>query len=773
MPSSVPSHRHASPAPAAGVALLAMLMAGCNGDKTVNIRHEPPAVTITSPSEGARFFQGQSVRFQALAQVFDETALSELDHAWVTGTSTMCTTASVNSDGTATCDWTFDEVGEQTVTVTVTDPRLDTASATVSVLIEENTPPTVELVSPVTGDFFEPGELIVFEAQVADAEDSSEDLVVSVTSSLDGDLGLSAAPSSSGTWTAAGNLSNGDHLITVQVTDSAGRTDQDTATVSVNARPDAPTVAISPEPAASGESLVAVITGDAPDPEGDAVTYRYDWYLGGTLYQTGSNDTVSRGVTVRGQYWEVYAYPNDGFGYGDPGYDSITVENSAPSVDSVAILPSVPDTTADLVATPSGWFDQDGDSERYRYQWTLNGSVDSGETTSTYPSAKTEKGDLVQVQITPYDSYEDGAPVTSPTVEVRNAQPTAPVVGVSPEHPEPEDDLYCEVLTASTDADGDRVSYRYEWYRDGALTTITTNTVDSSYTAHGQGWECVVIPYDDESDGTSASDYVTINDGTAPDAPDINDPYAYRNEESVTLTGTCEALCDLTFYCSDSLSSWSDTDACTAGGTFSWSTTLSRGEVNECYATCTDEAGNTSADSNTVSTEVCDPYDTFEDAAGYGDEGADAISEWSSLSDDGVDTISIEGNMLEGDEADWYRITASDDLSDDLSAGIDYYKFAVELVEGASTYEFTVYDDSYDSTAVECATATNEYSWFNQDKGESVHSIPSDTRSCSGGSALYNNCADDSRDFYIKVVRKSSVSMSCQHYELEITNGVW
>jgi hypothetical protein len=54
-----------------------------------------------------------------------------------------------------------------------------------------------------------------------------------------------------------------------------------------------------------------------------------------------------------------------------------------------------------------------------------------------------------------------------------------------------------------------------------------------------------------------------------------------------------------------------------------------------------------------------------------------------------------------------------------------------------------------------------------------VHSIPSDTRSCSGGSALYNNCADDSRDFYIKVVRKSSVSMSCQHYELEITNGVW
>ena len=602
-------HRRAVPLPGGGAALLAILMAGCSNDKTVGVRHEPPAVTITSPSEGTTCFQGQSVRFEALAQVFDETALSDLEHAWVTGTSTMCTTASVNTDGSATCDWIFDEVGEQTVTVTVTDPRLDTASATVTVNILENTPPSITLNAPATGDFFQPGELIVFEATVDDEEDPPEDLTVSVTSSIDGELGLDAPPSSSGSWTAAGNLSNGDHLITVRVTDSAGRSDQDNATVSVNARPEAPGVTITPDPAASGESLVAVITLDGPDPEGDAVTYRYDWYLNSTtLYQSGSNNTLSRGVSVRGQYWEVYAYPNDGYGYGDPGYDAITIENSPPSVDSVTITPSAPDTTYDLVATPSGWFDQDTDTERYRYEWTLNSTVDSGETTATFPASKTTKGDLVQVKITPYDSYEDGEPVTSTTIQIQNSPPSAPVIGISPENPEPEDDLYCEILTASTDADGDRISYEYEWYRDGVLTTITTNTVDDSFTAHGQGWECVVIPTDDEDDGTSVSDYVTINDGTAPDAPEINDPYEYRNEESVTLTGVCEADCALTFYCSDSLSSWTDTDTCGSDSTFSWSTTLSRGEVNECYATCTDLAGNTSADSNTVSTEVCDTH---------------------------------------------------------------------------------------------------------------------------------------------------------------------
>ncbi|NOY24627.1 MAG: hypothetical protein GXP62_02035 [Oligoflexia bacterium] len=753
--------------------LLGGLSAGCGNDKSLGVLHEPPAVTITSPSEGASFFQGESVRFEALAQVFDETALSDLTHSWVTGTQSMCSTASVTSDGAATCDWVFSDVGEQTVTVTVTDTRLDTANATLTVNILENTPPSITLNSPVTGDFFEPEELIVFQATVSDAEDTPENLTVSVISSLDGDLGLDAAPSSSGAWTAAGNLSNGDHLITVSVTDSAGRTDQDTATVSVNARPGAPTVAISPNPAASGDSLVAIITSDASDPEGDAVTYRYDWWLGGALYQTGNNDAISSGVTVRAQYWEVYAYPSDGFGYGDPGYASVTIDNSAPAVDSVTIDPSSPVTTDTLTAMPSGWNDQDSDPEQYRYQWTLNGTIDTGETTSTFPDSKTVKGDRVQVQLTPYDDYDDGSPVTSTTIAIQNSPPTSPGIAISPSAPEPEDDLYCEIVTDSTDADGDRVTYRYEWYLDGTLTSETTNTVDSSLTAHGDGWECVVTPSDGEDDGTSVSDYVTVNDGTAPVAPEVNDPLAYRNGTSVTLTGTCEADCTLTFYCGDSLTSWSDTGTCATDGTFSWISSLSRGETSSCYATCTDLAGNTSPNSNTVSTEVCDPFDIYEDSAGYGDSGPNAISEWSSLPDDGLDTISISGNMLEGDDADWYLVSASDDVSQDISEGIDYFNFDVKFISGSSTYEFYVYEGTYDSTARECSTSANEYSWFNQDVGEDVHAVPSETRSCGSSSADYNDCADDSTDFYIEVVRKSSVSMSCDGYELEITNGVW
>ncbi|MCB9778817.1 MAG: hypothetical protein H6742_09660 [Alphaproteobacteria bacterium] len=756
------------------IPLVGLLLAGCSDKGTLGIRHEPPAVTIQSPSDGSSFFEGQSVRFEALVQTFDsDEDITSVTHSWVSGTETMCTSAAVQADGIAYCDFVFDGVSERTVTVTVTDSFLDTASATVTVNVLENTAPSITLTTPGGGDFFEPGELIVFEAEVDDAEDSAEDLVVEIISSLDGNMGLDPTPSSSGSWTGAGTLSNGDHLITARVTDSAGRSDQATATISVNARPGAPGVVITPDPAASGYELKAVVTTPASDPEGDAITYRYDWYLGSTLYQSGSNDRISRGVTVRDEYWEVYAYPNDGFGYGDPGYANVTIENSPPAIDSVAISPAAPTTVDTLTAVPAGWDDQDSDPERYRYQWTVNDTIDASETSSTYPAAKTEKGDLVKVTVTPYDSFESGDPVDSTTTEIVNSQPTEPTISISPEDPEPEDSLYCDVDVRSTDADGDTVSYVYSWYKDGALTSITGNVVDSSYTRHGEGWECNATPWDGEDYGDAGSAYVTVNDGTAPAAPGLNNPGSYLNDTSVTLSGTCEAGCTVTYYCSDSSSSTSETTTCTSGGTHSKTTTLTRGDVTECYATCTDSAGNVSPDSATRTIEVCDPWDEYEDATGYGDSGPDAIGEWSAMSDDGTDTVSIEGNILDDDDDDWYVISATDDISDDLSAGLDYFNFEVNLVEGSSTYEFYVYKDGYDGTDGECSSAASEYGWKNQDKGGADHAIPSDTRRCAEGSNLYNECEDDSATFYVQVKRKASVAMSCRAYELEITNGVW
>jgi len=96
-------------------------------------------------------------------------------------------------------------------------------------------------------------------------------------------------------------------------------------------------------------------------------------------------------------------------------------------------------------------------------------------------------------------------------------------VDVTPDFPFTTDDLTCTVIIPSTDPDGDTVTYTYEWYKNDilqpGLTTLTTElsvTIDSSNTAEGEVWKCVVIPYGSDP-GPPAWDQVTI--GAPPPPP--------------------------------------------------------------------------------------------------------------------------------------------------------------------------------------------------------------------------------------------------------------
>lgn len=478
---------------------------------------------------------------------------------------------------------------------------------------------------------------------------------------------------------------------------------------------------------------------------------------------------------------------NDSYGSSDQDSLEIQVFDPAPpTIDAATISPDPPMTLDDLTAAASGHFDLSGETERYRYEWyNDNGSgtlaLDASVSTDTYPSGKTTKGDLIRVDITPFNSIGDGPTVASAVVEVVNSPPTAPEVAIEPSSPEPTDPLNCTIVTDSWDDDGDPITYTYEWYQNGTLTGITSNIVTAGTAAHGDTWECVVTPSDGEDDGPSDSDAVVLTDTTAPDAPVIDTPNGYRNEDEWTLTGTCEPGCDLTLYCADSSTSWTDSLTCDSAGEFEWTDTgLVRGDETSCNAECEDGAGNVSGISNTVTTEVCDPYDEYEDSTGYGDAGADAINEWSTISDAGTTTIEITGNVIGTDSQDWYVIATSDDPASDRVAGKNLYNFEVILAEGSSDYVFWVYKDGYTAGELECSgepvatSGATEYSDYVEDQGEGFHSIPTDTRSCAAsGDEDYNECQDMSGDYYIRVERRSSVAESCQQYKLEITNGVW
>ncbi|MCB9791726.1 MAG: hypothetical protein H6741_03275 [Alphaproteobacteria bacterium] len=762
--------------------LFALAAAACS-DQTVKVYHEPPVVAIIEPADGATVYEGANVTFRAQVSTIDGSDLSDITHQWVADSDVICVSEAVPADGFATCVASFDDPGSLAVTVTATNSRGDRGTSTVDLVVANNEPPTVELITPSDGDVLSSNDLVVISATIGDFEDDADELIVSVTSSTDGDLSVPENGTTSGQYSGSTFLTGGAHLITITVTDTAGKSAQDTATVRVNDPPSAPVVEITPGSPLSEEQLTATIVTPSTDPEGDTITYRYDWHVNGdpTPYSSGTNPNLSRGVTQRDEFWEVYVYAYDQSDYGNPGIASVTIGNAAPSIDSLTVAPTTPYTVDDVVATPVGFYDPEGDREAYRWVWYHNGSVDSSETTDTFPYSKTTKGDTVRVEATPYDSFLSGTTVSSASITIVNSPPTQPGVSISPSSPEPEDALVCTVSSRSFDDDNDSVTYTYEWLVDGAASGITSYTVPSSATAHGEVWECQVTPDDGEDTGSYGSTTVTIADVTAPGAPSISGVSTYSNDEEINISTICEADCDLTYYFSDSTGSWTESAVCGSSGNYTHTSYLTRGYETDIYATCTDSAGNTSSASNTLTGTACDPEDTYE-ALG-GDSGATAIGGFSTLNDSGSTTITITGNALTTADEDWYTISATDNRANDISAGLDAFNFQIDMNAGSSTYGFRVYEGGYTSAnlvnSAECGTGSyQEFDYYNEDQGDGGHGIPSDTRTCDSGNTsnpstgLYNECEDYTATYYVRVTRNSSAAASCQHYELEITNGL-
>lgn len=670
------------------VGLLALLT-GCN-DNSVKVLSEPPQVTIYSPSDGASYYEGQTIEAWAEIVTFDGSSPDTVEVRWVANEATVCEPEYAAGDGISTCSFVWEEPGEISLTATGTDPRGDKASSTVILNVLDNEAPSVTIVSPEDGAVVrENGNYMALEATISDLEDDPQDLTIELTSSVDGVLASGENGSSDGSWSMAATLSNGPHLIKVKVVDTVGKTSEDSITV----------------------------------------------YAG----------------------------------------------NTAPSIDSVLLDPNPATTVDDLACIPQGWQDDEGDPERYRFRWMINGAEDTSQTSDVLPYSATVRGDTVQCWAEPYDDYDDGEQVASATITIANGVPSDPTVVIDPNAPQPEENLTC-VASGSIDPDGDAVTYVYAWSQNGTLTGHTSQVVTADMTVHLDTWTCDAYATDGELNSATLSDTVTVEDTQAPDAPTLDSLDAYRNSTDVEVTGLCEANCNLTYYFTDSSGSWTDVGTCSSTGTLSYILSLTRGDETDVYADCEDAAANISGYSNTVTTIACDPEDTYEAVVGYGDSGGYPINEWATIPDDGT-SLSFEGTILNSSDEDWYVFTTSD-ASDGY---FNDYDFAVDLTAGSGIYTFNVYEGGYGSTNLECsstyANGYTEYNDFQEDSGDGSHTIPTATCTdgsfstpwacaCASSSSVYNECTDMSNTYYIEVLRDVSGGASCDYYELTISNAL-
>lgn len=617
-----------------------------------------------------------------------------------------------------------------------------------------------------------------------------------------------------------------------------------------NTPPTQPNIFISPGNPRSNQAVDVVLSSPSSDPDVDDGTQTLSYQVRWTNLSTGqvfpnpnpwSSNGNTSGVlgtlpvaaTARGQDWRVEVRAFDGF---DPSPITLTefvIRNTPPEFTAVTISPNdaannLPNTQSNLTLVTTGWFDYDGDSERYLVDWFIDGVISTPEPvpSTVLPSSRFTRGNEIYAVVTAYDGRDEGNTIQTSAVTIQNALPTQPSINMlvrrdgtgAIENPpaDRDDDLVCNLSTPSTDADGDPITYNVHWFREDlgeSAPAYATNGVPApagpndpnwilpaAQTSWQDRWKCRVTPFDNFDGGQAGpsveTTYIEVQDLQIPAAPVMDTIHPFSNSTTINLSGTCQPgplECHvLSFQCtSPTASTQNFTGTCGLLGTFDEDRVLQRGNTWTCNAKCTDASSNESPLSGSVQVQVCSPHDSYDiegapNGPGYGDTPDNPVDEWSPLVDNNsssspAGTINIVGNAIVAGDVDWYRIRTQDNVAVDLADGRDGYNFQVRFQTGGDDYDLSVYrgtNPHLDPGALpECNSlgVYKQYGWFNWDRNRTINGVPvndkplpADRQACGPvGNSMFNYCADDTIDFYVRVERFTQPD--CRHYNLRAT----
>jgi hypothetical protein len=251
---------------------------------TVLAANQPPTVSLTAPSEGARFPLGSTVTVTANASDADGTVTAVEFRAGGPGGSLI---------GRATAapyamTWTNMAAGSHTlVAVAIDDRNATTTSAPVHVTIDANILPTVVLTAPSEGARFPVGSAVSLTANASDTDGA----VAAVEFRLDGTGGtligrVTNAPYAV-TWVdmAAGSYT----LVAVAIDDRNAATTSAPVHVAIDANI-LPTVALTAPLANAMFSAPASVSLAADARDADGTIARVEFFAAGTLI--GSSSTA-------------------------------------------------------------------------------------------------------------------------------------------------------------------------------------------------------------------------------------------------------------------------------------------------------------------------------------------------------------------------------------------------------------------------------------------------------------------------------------------------
>lgn len=116
-----------------------------------------------------------------------------------------------------------------------------------------------------------------------------------------------------------------------------------------------------------------------------------------------------------------------------------------------------------------------------------------------------------------------------------NQPPGSLEVRITPEGATTSDTLVAEIVSEAADPDGDGITYRYRWSRDGADVDGSEATIDASETSRDEVWTVSVEPFDGTDVGPVATAEITIANAVPTAAVDLF-PEAPSTEDDLVAT---------------------------------------------------------------------------------------------------------------------------------------------------------------------------------------------------------------------------------------------
>jgi len=263
------------------------------------------------------------------------------------------------------------------------------------------------------------------------------------------------------------------------------------------------------------QAAPAAVQIQSEDPEREAVSFHYQWYVDNAPIAGLTNATLPTEFFRRGQTVSVEIIPTDGANKGQPYRTAgVVVGNASPRVTAVSLMPQTA-RAGDRLEAQVEASDPDHDRIDLTFKWYRNDTVIKEGEDSFLDTTGFAAPDRIAVEVRASDPSGSGHSSTSEPLALGNSGPrivsTPPTAAVQ--------DRF-DYLVQALDPDGDRLIYHLEIAPPGMVISSESGHIGWQIPTDQQGTFHVKVVAKDEHGGLATQEFdLTLTQKTPSTTP--------------------------------------------------------------------------------------------------------------------------------------------------------------------------------------------------------------------------------------------------------------